>query len=342
MKPIVTIESVAKAAGVGKGTVDRVLHNRGKVAPETRARVLKCIEELDYKPNIAARMLANTKHYRIAVCFHDKEKEFWDQVREGVMQARREYEAMGIAVEPFILPQIDVDAQLEVIHRVIEEKYDGLAIVPYYSNEVRDALNSAVEKGITVVTFNNYEQGINACYVGMNGLQSGRTAGKLMGLIAPQAARCAIVSSHSSRMAQVDERAVGFSEILHSCRRDIRIVGNYVFEEDYDEVYNITRYLLENNKADAIYATNECVVAAGRAVYDLNQTGNAIVIGHDATPMVLDLLKKGAIVAAIGQDPVRQGYAAVDKICRKLLRDEAIADEYTRISIIVSENAGYG
>ena len=338
MKPIVTIESVAMAAGVGKGTVDRVLHNRGKVAPETRARVLKCIEELNYKPNIATRMLANTKHYRIAVCFHDKEKEFWAQIMEGVIQAKQEYEAMGITIDIIILPQIDVDAQLEVIRKVIDEKYDGLAIVPYYSNEVRDAINEASDNGIVVVTFNNYEQGINACYVGTNGIQSGKTAGKLMSLIAPSGSRCSIVSSHSSRMAQVDERAVGFSEIVHRCRKDIRIVGNYVFEEDYNEVYNITRYLLENDKADAFYATNECVAAVGRAVYDLGKTGSVVVIGHDATPSVLDLLHKGAIIATIGQDPVRQGYAAVDKICRKLLRDEPITDEYTKISIIISEN----
>ena len=48
MDKTVTLEDVARAAGVGKGTVDRVLHNRGRVAEKTRERVLACIEELKY------------------------------------------------------------------------------------------------------------------------------------------------------------------------------------------------------------------------------------------------------------------------------------------------------
>ena len=38
MDKVVTINDIAKAAGVGKGTVDRVLHNRGRVSEETKKR----------------------------------------------------------------------------------------------------------------------------------------------------------------------------------------------------------------------------------------------------------------------------------------------------------------
>ena len=37
----VTINDVAKAAGVSKGTVDRVLHNRGEVSRKSKEKVLK-------------------------------------------------------------------------------------------------------------------------------------------------------------------------------------------------------------------------------------------------------------------------------------------------------------
>ena len=55
---MVTIADVAAHAGVGAGTVSRVLNDRPKVSPGTRARVLAAIELLDYRPNPLARGLS--------------------------------------------------------------------------------------------------------------------------------------------------------------------------------------------------------------------------------------------------------------------------------------------
>ena len=60
---MVTINDVAKAAGVSKGTVDRVLHNRGEVSKKSKEKVLRVIEELGYKPNLYASMLASEENH---------------------------------------------------------------------------------------------------------------------------------------------------------------------------------------------------------------------------------------------------------------------------------------
>ncbi len=52
-----TIFDVAKAAGVGVGTVSRVINNSPHVSEATRARVLEAIDELDYRPSSVARSL---------------------------------------------------------------------------------------------------------------------------------------------------------------------------------------------------------------------------------------------------------------------------------------------
>lgn len=62
-----TIRDVAQRAGVGLGTVSRVINNSPLVSPETRQRVLEVIDELQYTPNPIARSLSLGKTLTIAV-----------------------------------------------------------------------------------------------------------------------------------------------------------------------------------------------------------------------------------------------------------------------------------
>jgi len=62
-----TIRDIAKKAGVGVGTVSRVLNNNPRVSEKTRARVLQVIEDLGYKPNPVARRLSQGKTLIISV-----------------------------------------------------------------------------------------------------------------------------------------------------------------------------------------------------------------------------------------------------------------------------------
>jgi len=55
---MVTITDVAARAGVGAGTVSRVINNSPNVSADTRDRVMAAIEELDYRPNPLARALS--------------------------------------------------------------------------------------------------------------------------------------------------------------------------------------------------------------------------------------------------------------------------------------------
>ncbi len=63
----VTIGDVARLAGVGRGTVSRVLNERVNVDPATRARVLAAIRDLDFVPNPTARRLSLRRTQTVAV-----------------------------------------------------------------------------------------------------------------------------------------------------------------------------------------------------------------------------------------------------------------------------------
>ncbi|MEO0872873.1 MAG: LacI family DNA-binding transcriptional regulator, partial [Pseudomonadota bacterium] len=58
-----TIEDVAKAAGVSRQTVSRVINRRSNVKDAVRARVEEAIAELGYVPNAAARRMGGARSY---------------------------------------------------------------------------------------------------------------------------------------------------------------------------------------------------------------------------------------------------------------------------------------
>ena len=67
MATTVTIRDVAKRAGVGVGTVSRVLNESGSVRDSTRLKVLTAIDELNFSPSSVARYLSGGKSMALGV-----------------------------------------------------------------------------------------------------------------------------------------------------------------------------------------------------------------------------------------------------------------------------------
>ena len=62
-----TLDAVAARAGVGRGTVSRVVNGSPQVSPEARAAVQQAIAELGYVPNRAARALVTQRTDSVAL-----------------------------------------------------------------------------------------------------------------------------------------------------------------------------------------------------------------------------------------------------------------------------------
>lgn len=84
-----TIKEIAKRAKVSVGTVSKVLTNTPYVADETRARILRVIEEVGYKPSFAGRALSSGRTYNIGVIFPHRgaDRFFSDPYQITVLQA---------------------------------------------------------------------------------------------------------------------------------------------------------------------------------------------------------------------------------------------------------------
>ncbi|MER5441826.1 LacI family DNA-binding transcriptional regulator [Streptomyces sp. NPDC002790] len=74
-----TLEEVAARAGVGRGTVSRVINGSPRVSDHTRAAVEEAVAELGYVPNTAARALAANRSDSIAVVVPEAESRFFSE-----------------------------------------------------------------------------------------------------------------------------------------------------------------------------------------------------------------------------------------------------------------------
>jgi LacI family transcriptional regulator len=79
-----TIQEVADKAGVGVGTVSRVLNNHKSVRPETRERVSHAMQELGFIPNPHARRVAGGKSYSVSIILQVIGTEFYIRLLSGL------------------------------------------------------------------------------------------------------------------------------------------------------------------------------------------------------------------------------------------------------------------
>jgi LacI family transcriptional regulator len=91
-KRSVTIQDVAKTAGVSVSTVSRVINGKVDVASETQGRILSVIEDLGYTTNLAARSMRSFKKNLIGLIMPDIAYPFAIEVMKGVNRAIAESE----------------------------------------------------------------------------------------------------------------------------------------------------------------------------------------------------------------------------------------------------------
>ena len=78
------IKDIAEAAGVSLSTVSNVINGKRNVGKKTREKVLQLIEEMDYVPNEAGKLLKTKENHTILFVFSDFDRSFYLEVLKGV------------------------------------------------------------------------------------------------------------------------------------------------------------------------------------------------------------------------------------------------------------------
>ena len=145
----ITINDVARAAGVSKGTVDRVLHARGEVAKKSREKVLKVIEELGFKPNMYASLLATRKEYVIQCLIPEYfTGEFWSFTDKGIQDAAELVARYGIKVESVKYDQYNLESFQGACARILANPPSGLLVAPMFRAQTLQFVKELSEKRV--------------------------------------------------------------------------------------------------------------------------------------------------------------------------------------------------
>ena len=138
----ITITQIAKLAGVSRGTVDRVIHQRGRVAPKVEKRIRDIMDENDYHPNMLGRALADSKTpLTIGMIMIEKGNPFFQLMKEAISQFR-DY---PISVDFRHINGVDEEEYLKVLDE-LESKVNALIIAGLQTKRIVEKVNQIAKK----------------------------------------------------------------------------------------------------------------------------------------------------------------------------------------------------
>lgn len=147
---MVKLKDIAKAAGVSTATVSKVMNGYPGINEETRARVLKVIEETGYIPSASARQLTIKRSQMVGVVFTENldvglEHNFYAGVIEGF---RKQMGELGYDV--VFLSQLDFGRRLSYLEHCRYRNLDGVYVCTFAGSD--QALHELFQSGFPCVT----------------------------------------------------------------------------------------------------------------------------------------------------------------------------------------------
>ena len=180
MKRSSTIDDVARAAGVARVTVSRVLNNGNNVRPETRERVQRAVEALGYSVNRQARALASGTSTQIMLIHaHSPELEPNSYYNAGLeLGALRGCSSFGFDLATRAVDPHDED-RFRLLASILErERPAGLILSPPLSDDIR-FIETARRAGAAVVAVSAGEESrTSVLAVGIDERAGGYAVGK--------------------------------------------------------------------------------------------------------------------------------------------------------------------
>ncbi|WP_233492285.1 LacI family DNA-binding transcriptional regulator [Blastococcus sp. TF02A-30] len=274
MTPRPTLEQVAAHAGVGRGTVSRVVNGSPQVSEQTRRAVEAAIAELGYVPNLAARALVTRRTGTVALVVAEGEERLFEEpffaravrgISSAVQASGRQLVlalSEGRPLERYLTPQ----------------HVDGVLLL---SVRADDPLPRQLQGTGLPVVLGGRPDGVDVPHVDVDNAGGARAA--VAHLLATGRRRIATVTGPPDMGAGRD-RLAGYRDALAGAEA-LEVTGDFTEGSGYRGV----RELLDRRPdLDAVFAAGDSMaVGALRALREAGRSvpGDVAVVGFDDSPL---------------------------------------------------------
>jgi LacI family transcriptional regulator len=280
--PNVTMQRVAEVAGVSMKTVSRVVNKEPGVREETRERVLKVIEELEFQRNPAARGLAAARSFLIALLYDNPSTAYIIGLQTGALSTCRQH-GYELLIHPCDHADKELIAHIRFMAR--QSRVDGLILTPPLC-DMEPVLDMLDERGLKYVRISPLQHGDRSPVVFADEEQAAYRMTEY--LVSQGHSRIGFITGHPNRSG-TEMRLRGFRRGMADNGLEVDpelvIPGRYTFESGEAGARKLLRL---KNRPTAIFASND-YTAAGvlkvanqmriRVPYELS------VCGYDDSPV---------------------------------------------------------
>jgi LacI family transcriptional regulator len=331
----ITIKDIARIAGVSIGTVDRVLHQRGRVKAETEERIRRVIRETGFTPDFFASRLSHGKRGSFGVIMPRPEQDsgYWKLCLNGMREAEHDLNSYGVDIRYFFYDRYN----LRQVERVLEEASSAgcsaYAVAPVVSGPFVEALSANRLPGPVCFFDSNIPELPVLSRIGQDNYRSGLLAGRLMGLLTDPEDTVLVVNL-SEDDYHLQQRVKGFLDYFSETRetekkRALSVISAVDTDSPLEAEKTLEHYYRSNQPPGGIFIPNATTHLYARAAC-------SAFVGYDTVPENIACIKEGLIDFLISQRPERQGSDALLTLFRSSMLGQKVSERIVVPSDIIT------
>jgi simple sugar transport system substrate-binding protein len=248
--------------------------------------------------------LTQKKDVTIAVITHGEGDSFWAVVKKGAEQAGKD---LGVTVK-YSESNNKPEEQAQLIESAVTEKVDGIAVSAPDPDAIRDAVKTAVDAGIPVITINSgAEESASlgaVTHVGQTETIAGEGAGAKLKEAGVTKLICIV---HEQGNIGLNQRCDGAKKSFGGDVENVQVTGVNDISTTLTEIQS---KLESDDSIDGVLALNPDIAVAARDAI-AGASSKAKLATFDLSGDVIKAIEDGEILFAVDQQQYLQGYLPV-------------------------------